>query len=373
MKTIIELCQTMGNGGVENLLRNYLLYNHNPDYQLKLIILWDLPNSLNSSILKKQGIEYDVVFKRKTFFSRILVRFFPKIVSKLISKKMKQYDYSAIHSHMSNLYILKYLIKHNNCKIHYFWTIHSSPSGRYYFGRDKAKLNLAHELSKNSNFHIIALSDGMASELLVKYSFQRISVLYNGIDVNFFSTKPKDLDYFRSSLGIPSDSFLVCNVGRFVEAKNHIFILRVFDEILKVNKKAYLLLVGDDGGTKDYVVDYCAKHNISDRVIITGNRSDVNYILWASDVFFCPSLYEGFPIALIEAQACGLYCVISDHITDDVVIGDVCRLSLETDTKIWTSKILNREPNSFPKHTIQDFDLRTCMERVVDLYGKFIK
>ncbi len=148
----------------------------------------------------------------------------------------------------------------------------------------------------------------------------RWKVLYCGTDL---SRLHDDIDRLkiRSQLGIPSDALVLGHVGRFSEddVKNHNLLVEVTAEVLRRNSSIHLVLIGD-GPLRSTIESRVVDLGLSDRTRFLGVRSDVLHLLkGAVDVFVFPSRHEGLPLALIEAQAAGLPCVISDVISDQTV------------------------------------------------------
>lgn len=170
---------------------------------------------------------------------------------------------------------------------------------------------------------------------------KRWQVLYCGIDLTPFRMNV-DSFVIRNALGIPQDAFVIGHVGRFIEQKNHTFLIDVFNEVTKLRPKTYLLLVGD-GPFFTKIKTRTSVLGLSDRVIFAGIRSDVASLMkGAMDVFVFPSLYEGLGLAYLEAQAAGLPCIISDDvpIEGDVVKTLIRRLSLAKPATVWAKSIL---------------------------------
>lgn len=145
----------------------------------------------------------------------------------------------------------------------------------------------------------------------------------------------------RLELGISKDSFVMGHVGSLTPVKNHNFIIKIFAEVHKIISDSKLLLVGD-GPLKKELLKIVDNYGLGDAVIFTGSRSDVPDLLMAMDMFIFPSFHEGLPISVVEAQNTGLYCVISDIITDEVVISDlVKKIKLGAEEKIWVDCIVS--------------------------------
>jgi glycosyltransferase involved in cell wall biosynthesis len=147
------------------------------------------------------------------------------------------------------------------------------------------------------------------------------------------------------------DSFVVGHIGRFIDAKNHGFLLEIFQEVLRREPHAKLLLIGD-GPNRKAIEEKIELLKLGQAVIYAGFRSDVPEMLQAMDVFLFPSLYEGLPVTLIEAQASGLHCVVSDTITKEIEVTELIQFfSLESVAKEWADIITTIRRYSIRKDT----------------------
>lgn len=168
------------------------------------------------------------------------------------------------------------------------------------------------------------------------------SILQYGADLKPFMA-PVDRASIRAELGIPIDAFVIGHVGRFAEQKNHQFFVRVAAEIASRDESAHFVLVGD-GPLRRSIESQIAQSQLSHRFSLLGVRPDVPRILKAMDAFLFPSLHEGCPLALSEAQAAGLPCFFSDVIAEetDFVPSLVHRLSLGQPSSQWSDAVLSR-------------------------------
>lgn len=147
----------------------------------------------------------------------------------------------------------------------------------------------------------------------------RFSILHCAIDLRPFQ-EPVDRDTVRRELGLPIDAPVVGHVGRFDEAKNHHFLLEIAAEVVKQRPEVHFLLVGD-GPLRQQIESRARSMGLLNQVHFLGVRTDVPRLMrGAMDVFVLPSLWEGLPMALVEAQASGLRCILSDAITSEVRI-----------------------------------------------------
>ena len=179
------------------------------------------------------------------------------------------------------------------------------------------------------------------SEEAGKWMFgkQNFSVLPNAIETSQYTYNAEKRHTIRKTFKL-DNALVIGHVGRFSEVKNHKFLVDIFNEVYKKNDKARLLLVGD-GQKMQEIKEKVQSLQLSDAVIFTGIRSDVADILQAMDVFVLPSLYEGLPVTMIEAQASGLPCVISDRVPIECKKTDlVNQIGLNKSATVWAEQIL---------------------------------
>ncbi len=190
--------------------------------------------------------------------------------------------------------------------------------------------------------HLVGAS-GVAGRALFGQQWDgdaRRKLLHCGIDLAPFRNPPERWAA-REALGIGPDELVIGHTGRFGAPKNHAFLVEVAAEVAKVRPDMRLLLVGD-GPTRPAIEQRVVELGLRERTIFAGIRNDVPVLLQAMDVFLFPSLWEGLPLTVLEAQAAGLACVISNIIADetDVAAGLVRRVSLGAPASLWAGEVL---------------------------------
>lgn len=200
---------------------------------------------------------------------------------------------------------------------------------------------------------------------------ERYKNFANAIDTERFVFKKEKRAAIRNELGI-NDKFVIGTVGRISEAKNPLFTVEVFYEYNKINKNSVLLWVGD-GELADYVRNKIKELSIDDRVIMLGQKTNVQDYLMGMDIFLFPSKWEGLPTSVIEAQASGINCLLSTAITKEVEITDLITwMALDNSTKEWANKIDKITPKKRDgrKEEIikSGYDINTQARFAQDLY-----
>lgn len=168
---------------------------------------------------------------------------------------------------------------------------------------------------------------------------QPFEVINNAVDTTKFAFNDLSRSEIRTELNIPADAFVIGNVGRFELAKNHSLLVDIFYHFLQKHPKSLLLLVGD-GSLKKEIEIKVKKLGISNSVYFAGVRGDIEKLYSAMDIMLMPSLFEGLPFVAIEAQCSGLKCLLSDAVTSEAVVTDLCDSeSLEASIEQWCDKI----------------------------------
>ncbi len=198
----------------------------------------------------------------------------------------------------------------------------------------------------------------------------RAEVLPDGIDCKRFAYDPAVRASVRQAYGIEG-SYVVGHVGHFNPAKNHSKILSVFSEVCRRRDDAVLLLVGDGEGEKA-VREQADSLGLTDRVIYAGAHKDVERFYQAMDVFLFPSRYEGFGMAMIEAQLSGLACVASDVVPRETnADGRAVYLPLETEDAVWGELVASaqeRDTSSYER-IAEQYDAARIADRMAAVYS----
>ena len=216
------------------------------------------------------------------------------------------------------------------------------------------------------------------SDLAARYTFGskmyadgKVHILHNAVDLDYYKYSKEERNRIRKEFHIAPDVKILGHIGRFMQQKNHLFLLDIFREVYKIDKNTVLLLVGD-GELKESVERKAAELGLLDSVIFAGIRKDIPALLSAMDVFVFPSFYEGMPNTVIEAQATGLPCVIADTITADVkLISSVKFLSLSDSPVQWAEASLSslKEERQDTRQTfiMNRYDIASSAKDFVDV------
>ncbi len=229
-----------------------------------------------------------------------------------LSKIMREGGYDAVHAHGNSCTLLTEMIAAGNAGM-------------------RVRIPHAHNTSCNQKFLHAALrpffdrsytAAAACGEAAGRFLFRNrpFTVLKNGIETARFAFLPEVRTRVRHEMGFDG-RFVVLHIGGFNDYKNQMFLLEPLHKAME-NRKDLIMLFAGDGERMDAVRE---KAGGDQRIRFLGNRSDVPELLAAADLFVLPSLYEGFPISLIEAQASGLPCLVSEKVTEDAAITGLVR------------------------------------------------
>jgi len=202
---------------------------------------------------------------------------------------------------------------------------------------------------------------------------QSFEIISNGVNIERYVYN--DEAYIRKRKELKVDgNFVITNIASFETAKNHKFLIDIFENICNKLQHSKLIFVGS-GMLERELKDYTVKKKLDEKIIFLGNRNDVPDILKASDVFVFPSISEGFGLAVLEAQTAGLPCFISDQIPKEVNITNTFVLPINESTEYWAKIILEKTENFIRKDSSEKikgskFDIKQVVQKIEHIYLK---
>lgn len=284
----------------------------------------------------------------------------------------KHPEYKVIHGHVrstASIY-LKIAKKHELVTIAHS---HSTSNGNGISAIVKRIMQLP--IRKQADY-LFACSDKAGKWLYGEKAItqQNYYMIPNGVDLKRFKFDVNKRNQMRMTLGIKEDMMILGHIGRLSTPKNHKFLLNVFNQYHKINSNSKLLLVGD-GELFDSIKQHINKLDINDAVIMTGSKQNTEDYYQIMDIFLFPSLWEGLPVSVVEAQANGLQCIISDVITHDVDLTALIQY-LPLDEKLWLGAIAEAHKKkrigltSEDRVRLQPFDAITVANKLQEFYLK---
>ena len=222
--------------------------------------------------------------------------------------------------------------------------------------------------------HYFSCGDEASEWLFGKELAKKAVVLKNAIDTRRYLFNAQVRKRVREELSIDNKALTICHVGSFVGVKNHSFIVDIFAEILKKRPDAQLLLIGD-GILRAQTEQKVHEKGLDTQVKFLGVRRDVHELLQAFDVMLFPSLFEGLPVTLVEAQSAGLPCVISENIPREVITTDLVeQVPLAETASRWAERVIaagskEHDKTKYPQVVTEaGFDIKKNAQWLQDFY-----
>lgn len=306
-----------------------------------------------------------------TKYSNKLLLYWKKYIG--VKSLLKRYPYDVVHVDASTPLdvVIGFAAKHTGVKT---VILHSHISG------DTKKsmfrtfyMNFCRFLMKYTFTHYFAISDSSAKFMFPRSIYRKrdFKIYKNGIIADNYKIDLEKREQLRNKLGV-TNKFVLGHIGRFSPEKNHVFILEVFKEILKVRKDSVLLLIGT-GVLKDQIETESKRMGIDRYVIFYGTSHDVPGLLNVMDSFIFPSQFEGLGISAIEAQCSGLHTFCSEGIPNETNISDRFHQIAGYNPCKWAKRILNEDYTSERMDKIDDvkkagFDILTVAKELENFY-----
>lgn len=259
-----------------------------------------------------------------------------------LKKVLKDGNYKIVHSHINTLSVFSLFAA--KCAGVPVRIAHSHSTTN----KKEKKKNLLKQVLRP--FSRLFATDYMCcSELAGRWLFGNkeynngnVYLLNNAIDLDKFKYDENVRKKKRKELNISDDTLVIGHVGRFVEQKNHRFLIDIFNEVHNQNDNSILLLAGQ-GPLMEEIKAKVKNLGLEECVKFLGQRNDIDELYQAFDVFCLPSLYEGLPVVGVEAQATGLLCVFSNDMTKETkVLYTTKFISLNCSAVEWSNILLNQ-------------------------------
>lgn len=361
---ILYYIRALNVGGAETFIYN-ILSKIPGEYRIDIVL--QTKDNKNERLLKlceekKINLYYIIPFEKNAIKSTVQVY-----------RILKNNNYDAIHIHLNSLLNITPIIAGILSKK--IVILHSHNTQNNKGGKIGLLLHKINSYWINKQ-NIIKIACGKeAGEWM--YNKSSFNIINNAIDLENYKFNEQERKNLKKKLKIPQDEIIIGHVGRFVKAKNHIFILKIFDEILKKNNKYRLILVGN-GELEEEIKEKAKELKIIEKIEFITNVEDASKYYSLFDLFLFPSLFEGLPFVLIEAQTSGLKIIASDIITREInITNSIKYLPLIKGNRYWSEYILKENINTkkmrenlYLKVKASKYDLDTEIKRIEELYNR---
>ena len=360
---VLNMFTIMDRGGAETMVMNYYRHIDRTKVQFDFLVHREQRGAYDDEIEALGGRIYrlcPIYPQNFARYKRDLRGFF-----------QAHPEYKIIHSHMSELGYFAFREAEQQGVPVRICHAHNAPHGfdakmivRTYF-----KKRMMPHLT-----HLFMCGEESGKWLYGEKNKSRFIMLNNAIDAASYTYDLSKREELRRQLGL-ADELVIGHVGRFNPQKNHPFLMDIFAALLKKESSAVLLLVGGGEGMSK-MQEKVQELGIAEHVRFLGVRSDVADLMQAMDMFVLPSLYEGLPVTMVEAQAAGLPCIISDKVPPECILteGLVDVMPLSASPETWAEKILAKRaiPRTDRRAEIaaHGFDITTEAVKLQEFYLK---
>lgn len=363
---ILNLFTIMNRGGAETMVMNYYRTIDKSKIQFDFMVHRQERGAYDDEIEAMGGR----IFRMCPIYPQNLFRY---------QQMLKEFfdnhpEYQILHSHMSELgyFAFKEAIRHDvPVRICH---AHSSPNFKIESFKEKLKVLpreiLARGMRKlSTDFFVCSRIAG--DWLFGKKNENKFIMMNNAVNASSFAYDKKTADKIKSEMKW-KDKIVVGHVGRLIIPKNHTFLIDIFQQFHVKHPQSILVLVGD-GDQRENICNKIKKLNLEDSIILLGFRSDTANLYKAFDIFVFPSLYEGLPVSLVEAQSAGLSCIVSNTIsTQAQILSNYSILSLKDSPEIWVNEIEkhlhDKRENTIANIRKAKFDIYSNAEWLTNFY-----
>lgn len=329
MIKILQVIGTLKIGGAENVAVNLFRYIDRTKYQMDYLV-YDEEDSPYVTEVEQMGGK--VIRVCDLFGNRLTIE------KKLYTIFLENGPYHAIHSHLMfhNGLVLSAANKANiPIRISH---AHTNNDGKHSIFANSYRKIMRYKILKNAT-KLVACSENAGKYLYNEKICNNVAILNNRIDSLKFRYSHEKHHHYKSLFF--QDDFNIIIVGHLIKLKNHKFILETFDALLKIDNRYSLTILGD-GEMMSELENITNEMNCRNKVFFTGNVLNVNEYMLAADLLVMPSIYEGLPVTLIEAQASGLRCIVSDGVDKNAdITGLIKFLPIDQGVNEWVHEILD--------------------------------
>ena len=346
--------------GVAAYISTYFQNMDKDNIDMTFLVLNNRDHGRYDEITKSGGTIVEI-YREKNIFKYL----------KKIDKLFKNGNYDVVHCHVPNYgAIILHYAKKNKVPVR---ILHSHVNRSADRLLQKIRNDIISPIAVRKANVYFACSKAAGEFLFKKRNFV---VVNNAIDIDKYRFDEKIRIQLREEMNL-TDKFVVGEFGRLCPQKNQLFMLDIFNEILKYNKKAVLLLAGN-GSLEENIKNKIKMLNIEENVLLLGSRNDLDKLYNVLDVFVLPSIYEGLGIVLIEAQANGLHCFTSlDVVPQTANVSSLIKyIELGNNAEEWANSIISiKEKREDVLDMISSFgfDIKKESKKLNELYKKYYK
>lgn len=362
----MNLIWHMGDGGAQQIIINYLrAFQNDPDIDFQLCVFTGPTDSKYDREIREKN--YNVVYLNKPDTKcpiPYVRRFFRKaVVTKAWEAAIRAFQPDIVHVHISTLLeqTLPAIVR-TGVPVR-FDTLHTIPYR--YTGKQRRLIQSAF-----LKHHVVPVCLTEEQLLIAKewYGIKNYELVRNGLDIESLRQACLPKKEARACFGLNPDDFLVIGVGRLAYVKNFPFLVETFAELRKIHPQAQLAFAGE-GPEKENLQRLVREKDLSEHVVFLGNVTDVAKLYSAADVVAVPSFTEALPLVVLEAQMCGIRCVLSDGVpSESILLENTRKMPADATPKDWANALLDFSYSGSPVLPMELFDVHHVNRQIKELY-----
>lgn len=339
MKVLVVCTVTFGLNGITSVILNYYKHLDLGQIQMDFLVTNKPSDQIKSKLNDGQSEIYIIPRSESPFF----------YILKLY-KLCRKNHYDIIHVHGNSATMVSETIPAMLAGVP-VRIAHSHNIGCTHMRLHK----IIYPLFSATYTHALACGEKAGKWLFHEKEFV---VLKNGIDLEAYKLNERIRKKYREKIHV-GDKIVIGHVGEFNEQKNHRYLIELFSRLIQRSDKYVLLMIGDGPLFQDMKM-MVNNLGLREQVLFLGRTEEVSQYMQAMDLFLLPSLYEGVPLVLIEAQASGLPCLVADSVSRETdLTGTVQYIDLNNQEE-WIEQIISLEDSSMRIHSDNIGKLRQC-------------
>ena len=350
---VVHIISNMNDGGAQRIVLNYINdFVNNQDIEVQLLVLEEKNSSYYNKELDNVNIKVDYLncFEKK--YNNRYIQFIYKYV-------------------ICNIRIKKYLTINKPDIVHIHLCgalLFSSSSITRLNGIILKKIQHAF---KKENFIPICVTKEQALVAKEHYKFNKYEVVHNGINLENIKKDIVDKNTARKIFGFEAKDYIVCGVGRLEKIKKYDLLIKAFSIMTKIKDNVKLIIAGE-GTEETNLKNLVNELNLNNKVFFLGNIQNTTELYCACDVLAVTSESESSSLVLLEAQACGLRCVISNGVPSESIITNKVK-KMKEDTKLddWANALLDTNYIGNKNYDFDDYEVHKMSKKMKDIYIKY--
>lgn len=343
-------------GGIENVVKTWNDYLPN-NIHFDFINTEDKPLAFQEQFEKKGARIYNIPSRKNNYIKSFIE----------LKKIIENNEYDYIHHHMMSYSWPEPLIiaqRTKGCKA----IAHSHTAGSKGLSNKYKIMNfIGKKILNIKEYYKLACGVAAGKDM---FGTEKFILINNGVNFLDLKYSQKARMEIREQYKIADDEFVIGHVGRNDPVKNYPFLINLFSEVLRIIPKAKLLLIGDINENNN-LLNILKINGITNHTILIGKTKKMKEMYSAMDLFILPSFYEGISVSLLEAQASGLYCLVSNHVAIGSDISNkVYFISLDNQDE-WLQKIneiREKENNRLNLNLNIEFDSEKTSKKIFSFY-----